>query len=98
MLYSRHKNFLWNFIKKLSNLNLSIIMLLVIATVSFLGTIIEQDQSIDYYKLNYPINNSTTIVINWKMIGILGFDHIYTTGWFLSFSPTIVPFGQDHLH
>ena len=82
MLYSKNKNFLWNIIKQLSNLNLSIIILLVIAILSFLGTIIEQDQSVDYYKLHYPISNNAIWIINWKMIMILGLDHVYTTSWF----------------
>ena len=45
------------FFRYFAKLNLAIILLLVIAGFSILGTIIEQNQTIEYYKLNY-IDNS----------------------------------------
>ena len=42
-----------NFLRILSNLNFAIILLLIIAIFSVVGTIIEQDQSIDYYYKSY---------------------------------------------
>lgn len=78
------KNIIWNTFKKLANLNLSIFMLLLIALISIIGTIIEQDQDIKYYQLNYPIKNHLFDFINWKVILSLGIDHIYTNWWFIS--------------
>ena len=71
-------------IKYLADLRLAISLLISIAVVSSLGTIIEQDQSIDFYKLNYPIQGENFNIINWKLITILGLNQAYTTWWFLS--------------
>lgn len=76
------KHIIWSIIKKFSNLNASIIILLLIALISILGTIIEQDQNLDYYKLHYPLNSSKTL-INWKTITVLGLNNIYTNWWFI---------------
>ena len=84
MKYLSKKNIFWYFAKKLSNLNTSIIILLIIALLSILGTIIEQDQNVEYYKINYPINNKLIIQLNWQTITSIGLDHVYTTWWFLS--------------
>ena len=77
------KNLLWNFLKKLSSLNISIIMLLSIALVSILGTIIEQDQSIEYYKLNYPENQPLFYFFTWKKIINWNLNHAYSNIWFI---------------
>ena len=77
------KNIKWYFTKILSNLNLSIIILLVISIISIIGTIIEQDQNIQYYQLNYPVKLNIIQTINWRTITYLGLDHVYTTWWFL---------------
>nr|YP_009511568.1 Cytochrome c biogenesis protein [Melanthalia intermedia]AXI97445.1 Cytochrome c biogenesis protein [Melanthalia intermedia] len=82
---SNIKNIGWQILKKLANLNLSIILLLAIALISILGTIIEQNQSIVYYQTNYSIESKfPECIINWKIILQLGLDKIYSTGWFLS--------------
>nr|AOM64588.1 c-type cytochrome biogenensis protein [Riquetophycus sp.] len=78
------RNIIWYIVKKLSNLNASITMLLIIAVSSILGTLIEQDKSLDYYKLNYPMQNNHFILINWQIIKYLGLDHVYINWWFLS--------------
>nr|AYR05946.1 c-type cytochrome biogenensis protein [Lithothamnion sp.] len=77
------KNFLWNFLKKLSSLSISIIMLLSIALVSILGTIIEQDQSIEYYKLNYPGDRPLFYFFTWKQIIYWNLNHVYSNVWFI---------------
>ena len=82
MQYSYKKNIVWSTMKKLSNLNTSIIIFLLIALLSVLGTVITQDQSIEYYQINYPLNNSK-LLINWKVITFLGINHIYATWWFI---------------
>lgn len=72
----------WGLIKKLSDLGFSIFLFLLIAFISLLGTIIEQNQSIDYYKLNYPENKSVLFILNWRNIDFWGLDHLYTNRWF----------------
>nr|WDB00586.1 c-type cytochrome biogenensis protein [Cavernulicola chilensis] len=66
----------------LTKINFAIILLLVIAVSSLLGTIIEQDQSIEFYKANY----NQIILFNisiWRIIQLLGIDHVYKTLWFI---------------
>lgn len=77
------KNLLWNFLKKLSSLSISIIMLLLIALVSILGTIIEQDQPIEYYKLNYPSDQPLFYFLTWKQIMHWNLNHVYSNFWFI---------------
>nr|QVY57900.1 c-type cytochrome biogenesis protein [Betaphycus gelatinus] len=83
MKYLTQKTLKWTLIKQLSNLNFSIFLLLVIAIVSILGTIIEQDKNIQYYQLNYPVDNNIAYFLNWKTIMFYGINHIYTNWWFL---------------
>lgn len=78
------KNLIWNFLKRLSNLNFSIFVLLLIIIFSMLGSVIEQDQSLSYYKTYYPAFNSSVFFINWRWIYYLGLDHVYQTWWFFS--------------
>nr|YP_009294729.1 c-type cytochrome biogenensis protein [Gracilariopsis chorda]AOM66989.1 c-type cytochrome biogenensis protein [Gracilariopsis chorda] len=79
------KNIVWHTIKKLSNLNLSIMLLLIIALISIIGTIIEQNQSLVYYQNTYPIESRLPYsIVNWKIIIQLGLDHIYSNIWFIS--------------
>lgn len=77
------KNSLWRSIKKVANLNFAIFILLCIAFFSIIGSIIEQEQSLDYYQMNYPVADHL-IQLNWRIIVLLGLDHIYDTWWFLS--------------
>ena len=63
----------------LGNLNLAIILLLLIAFFSIIGTILEQNQPSDFYQLNYPINFP---FFNWKILLFFGLDHIYSSWWF----------------
>jgi cytochrome c biogenesis protein len=55
------------FFRYFAKLNLAITLLLLIAGFSILGTIIEQNQTIEYYKLNY-IDTSNIFELNWKVI------------------------------
>ena len=72
------------FFKKISNLNFSIFLLLLISSISILGTIIEQDESIDYYKKNYPINEMKLIEINWEIIQRFKLNQLYTNWFFIT--------------
>lgn len=48
-----------------------------------IGTIIEQDQSIETYKLNYPLTNPLFGFLSWDRILFFGLDHVYKTWWFI---------------
>ena len=62
----------------------SIILLLVIASVTILGTIIEQEQSLQFYQSNYPTDNPVFGIFSWKLIFLFGMDHLYSNVWFYS--------------
>ena len=74
----------------LADLRFSIFILLLISFCSIAGTIIEQDQPIEIYKLNYPLTNPIMGFLSWDRILQFGLDHVYKTWWFLSL---IVLFG-----
>lgn len=61
----------------------SISLFLTLALISILGTVIEQDQSLEYYKINYPDDRSAIFWITWRQIISLGLNHVYSTYWFL---------------
>jgi cytochrome c biogenesis protein len=67
-----------------ADLRFSIFILLLISLFSILGTVIEQDQSIEIYKVNYPITNPVFGVLTWDRILQLGLDHVYKTWWFFT--------------
>ena len=71
------------FFRLLADLRFSIFILLLISFCSIAGTIIEQDQSIETYKLNYPLTNPIFGFLSWDYILQFGLDHIYKTWWFL---------------
>ena len=67
-----------------ADLRFSIFILLLISFFSIAGTIIEQDQSIETYKINYPLNNPVFGILTWDRILQFGLDHVYKTWWFFS--------------
>ena len=69
--------------RTLADLRFSIFILLWISGCSIIGTVIEQDQSIEMYKNNYPLTNPVLGFLSWDIILRFGFDHIYKTWWFL---------------
>jgi cytochrome c biogenesis protein len=70
------------FLKKLANLQLAIVLLLLIGVVVAVGTIIEQDQTLSFYQQNYPETKPILGFVNWKLLILFNFDHIYTSYWF----------------
>lgn len=68
----------------LTDLRLAIVLLLAIALFSASGTVIEQGQSIEFYKANYPTDPALFGFLSWKVILTIGLDHVYRTWWFLS--------------
>ena len=71
------------FLRLLADLRFAIFILLLISFCSIIGTVIEQDQSIEIYKNNYPLTKPIFGVLSWDQILFLGFDHVYKTWWFL---------------
>ena len=80
------------FFRSIADLRFAIAILLIIALSSIIGTVIEQDQSIEFYKLNYPLTNRVFGFLSWDLIINLGFDHVYKTWWFIVF---IILFGMS---
>lgn len=76
----------------LADLRFSIFILLLISFCSILGTIIEQDQTIEIYKKNYPLTNPILGILSWDRIIQFGFDHVYRTWWFIAL---IILFGSS---
>jgi cytochrome c biogenesis protein len=67
-----------------ADLRFSIFILLLISVFSITGTVIEQDQSIETYKLNYPLTNPIFGFLTWDLILQFGLDHVYKTWWFFT--------------
>jgi len=74
-----------NLLKSIADLRFAIGILLIIACSSIIGTIIEQDQSIETYKMNYPLTDPILGFLSWNIILKFGLDHVYKTWWFISF-------------
>ena len=72
------------FFRYIADLRFAIFILLLIAICSIIGTVIEQDQPIETYKLNYPLTNRVFGFLSWDIILKFGFDHVYKTWWFIS--------------
>lgn len=70
------------FLRIFSNLNFAIILLLVIALFSVLGTIIEQERNLEYYKTVYSNFYIAKNINFYEIIILFGFNHIYKTWWF----------------
>ena len=85
----------------LADLRFAIFILLLISFCSIAGTIIEQDQPLEVYKINYPLTNPILGVLSWKQILQFGLDHVYKTWWFVTliilfgFSLTLCSFLQQ---
>ena len=68
----------------LADLRLAIVLLLVIAVFSILGTVIEQGQGLTFYQENYPEDPALFGFLSWKVLLTAGLDHVYRTWWYLS--------------
>jgi len=67
-----------------ADLRFAIFILLLISFCSIIGTIIEQEQPIEIYKLNYPLTNKLFGFLSWDPILKFGLNHVYKTWWFLT--------------
>jgi len=72
------------FFRLVADLRFSIFILLLISFFSITGTVIEQDQSIETYKANYPLTNPVFGILTWDRILQFGLDHVYSTWWFFT--------------
>ena len=68
----------------LTDLRLAILLLLAIAVFSISGTVIEQGESLAFYRANYPEAPALFGFLSWKVILTVGLDHVYRTWWFLA--------------
>ena len=78
------KFFLRELLQRLADLRLAIVLLLAIAFFSISGTVIEQGQSPAFYQANYPEHPALFGFLTWKVIQVVGLDHVYRTWWFLA--------------
>ena len=56
----------------------------MISFFSITGTLIAPEQSIEIYKLNYPLSNPVFGFLTWDRILQFGLDHVYKTWWFFA--------------
>lgn len=80
------------FVRIIADLRLAILLLLAIALFSVSGTIIEQGESIDFYRANYPEDPALFGFLSWKVILAIGLNHVYSTWWFLAL---LIVFGSS---
>jgi cytochrome c biogenesis protein len=73
-----------NIFRSVADLRFAIFILLLISLLSVIGTIIEQDQPIEVYKINYPLTNAVFGFLTWDKILNFGLDHVYKTWWFFT--------------
>ena len=77
-----------NFLRKLASLRLAIGLLFLIGILISIGTVIEQDQPLTFYKNNYPDQSPLFGFFTWRWIIYFGLDHLYSAFWFLSILAT----------
>jgi len=68
------------FLRYFANLKLAIFLLLLIAIFSGIGSIIEQDKPLEFYRANYTATFLGTPI--WILFKNLSLDHIYSAWWF----------------
>ena len=68
------------FFRYFANLKLAIFLLLLIALFSGLGSIIEQDKTLDFYQANYQ--KLFFGIPLWVYLNNLSLDHVYNAWWF----------------
>ena len=69
-------------VKFFADLKLAIFLFLAIANFSAIGSVIEQNQPIQFYQKNY--SNALFGIFNSKLILQIGLDHIFKTWWFIT--------------
>lgn len=69
------RTFFWKLFKNLANLQLALFILFAIIVFCIIGSVIEQDQDINYYFTNYRFYSYIII--------FFGFDHLFRNWWFI---------------
>jgi cytochrome c biogenesis protein len=69
-------------IRFLTDLRVAILILALIAGISSLGSILEQDETLEFYQQMYPSEQPIYGFIDWKFLTLFGLDHIFSTAWF----------------
>lgn len=77
------KIYLNKLFKFLANLQLAISLLFTIGIAVSIGTFIEQDKNLDFYKENYPLERPFFGFIDWQFITFYDIDKLYTANWFI---------------
>jgi cytochrome c biogenesis protein len=77
------KKILKKVLKIFLSLQFAIGLLFIIAILSSIGSIIEQDETISFYQENYSSIRPLYGIIDFNFILFLGLDHIYRTWWFI---------------
>ena len=67
----------------IANLKFAISLVLIIAVLSITGTVIEQGETPAFYQANYPEHPALFGFLSWKVIQVIGLDHVYRTWWYL---------------
>lgn len=67
-----------------TDLKFALLVFMTIAVFSSLGSILEQEESIQFYQEKYPETHPIYGFLSWKIIESFGLNHIYTTPWFFS--------------
>jgi cytochrome c biogenesis protein len=67
----------------IANLKFAIALVLIIAGLSITGTVIEQGETPGFYQTNYPEHPALFGFLTWKVIQVIGLDHVYRTWWYL---------------
>lgn len=70
-------------LRVIADLKFAISLLVIISLTITIGSIIEQDQTLEYYKENYPEFRPFFGFLTWKFIDFTGIDHLYRTIWFI---------------
>ncbi|MCS7226092.1 MAG: cytochrome c biogenesis protein [Gloeomargarita sp. SKYB31] len=73
-----------SWLQVVADLRLAIGLLLGIAIASVAGTVIEQGESLAFYQAHYPEHPALFGFLSWRVILVLGLDHVYHTWWYLS--------------
>ena len=69
-------------LKVFTGVKFALVILSLIAIASSLGSFLEQEEGINFYQENYPLEKPIFGIITWKLILQLGLDHVYRTWWF----------------
>lgn len=69
-------------LKIFTGVKFALVILSLIAIASSLGSFLEQEEGINFYQENYPLEKPIFGIITWKLILQLGLDHVYRTWWF----------------